>query len=158
MKCTSCGSENVVFMKSNGKWQCTDCGAAFNAAQSSSASLSLIHIWWIRYFRLRHSTLRWASWLTADFLHPPLLRKLSEPIQRTAPSAVPRSRNILVSEVFSYFPPESICSHEKRRINILNTSFEFLLFFCWRSCLFPLLPRFFGCWISAWICRCLQSF
>lgn len=33
------------------------------------------------------------------------------------------------SEVFSYFPPESICSHEKRRINILNTSFEFLLFF-----------------------------
>lgn len=38
MKCTSCGSENVVFMKFNGKWQCTDCGAAFNAAQSSSAS------------------------------------------------------------------------------------------------------------------------
>lgn len=38
MKCTSCGSENVVFMKFNGKWQCTDCGAAFNAEQSSSAS------------------------------------------------------------------------------------------------------------------------
>ena len=38
MKCTSCGSENVVFMKFNGKWQCTDCGAAFNAAQSSSAN------------------------------------------------------------------------------------------------------------------------
>jgi hypothetical protein len=30
--------------------------------------------------------------------------------------------------MFSYFPPESICSHEKRRINILNTSFEFLFF------------------------------
>ena len=38
MKCTSCGSENVVFMKFNGKWQCTDCGAAFNAAPSSSAN------------------------------------------------------------------------------------------------------------------------
>lgn len=38
MKCTYCGSENVVFMKFNGKWQCTDCGAAFNAAQSSSAN------------------------------------------------------------------------------------------------------------------------
>lgn len=36
MKCTSCGSENVVFMKFNGKWQCADCGAAFNTAPDSA--------------------------------------------------------------------------------------------------------------------------
>jgi hypothetical protein len=31
--------------------------------------------------------------------------------------------------MFSCFPPESICSHEKWRINNQNTSFELLLFF-----------------------------
>ena len=41
MKCTSCGSENVVFMKFNGKWQCTDCGAAFG---SKSRELSKAEI------------------------------------------------------------------------------------------------------------------